>query len=237
MVKVIRSFLLIAVAGILLSSYLPAPAQAKEYVGSVVIENGEFHAFPDPLVGPGRLSYRIHTKSYESIDILVMDKENAERYVLGEPCTIIGDASSVGTWNATKDSVTLKTGGYVIVFDNTDFSSAKPSQNVGSKNVTVFYHIEYTGLSESSGFFKDLHLTVMGNMTWIALGVVVIIILISVFTGKKRKRGGAVYSQPQAPRRKVTVTRRYYRKPPQQGQPPQQGYPPNQRRPPNQPPY
>jgi hypothetical protein len=246
MTMLTRRIMLTFLCCILLFSCIPERAQGKEFVGNMVIENGESNGITEPLIGPGRLTYTIYTKCYESIDVLVMDEENAKKYVLGEPCTIVSGASVVGTWNASVNGATLKTGGYVIIFDNTEAFAAKPSQNIGSKNVTIYYRIEYIGIRESSGFFKDINVWTTDNMQCIAIGVVILVILISLFAGKKRtgrRYHGPPQEHAQQPGKKVTVTRRYYKMPPEQGyppqhgQPPQQGYPPNKRRPPNQPPY
>ena len=231
-----RSVLLAVLCCILLLPALSRDAQAEEFVGSVVIENGEFNGITEPLIGPGRLSYNIYTKCFESIDILVMDEENAEKYLAGEACTIVEGASVTGTWNASVQGVNLGTGGYVIVFDNTDAFSAKPSQNIGSSNVTVYYDIEYTGIQESSDFFKDINLWTNANMQCIAGTVIVLVILIGVFAGKKRSSSRYYMPPPehaQQPAKRVTVTRRYYKMPPQEGMPPDQ----RRQRPPGPPPY
>lgn len=146
--------------------------------GTATINEDEYHTWKISMPNEGKLSYEINVTNGLPIDVFLYDEENYNNYYRGvAPYYHKTEGTDLFTTHAIRE-VSLSSGTYYLVADNTDKGLAIPDWDDDVNNTaTIDYTITYT-LSEEDNWWNILMLG----------GIIVIIIVVVVVIMKKRHK-------------------------------------------------
>jgi hypothetical protein len=154
------------------------------------------------------VTYSVSERSYDpNFDTFLMTSSEFSSYQSGSTFTYIIDCSVKDTRNVVSKTCTPAAGSYVLVFDNTNQGTAKPS----GYEVKFTYTVDTSGGGSSNG--TDF-LTAFGVMC-VLIVVIIVVVIIAIIVVIVRRR-----SQPVQPAYNPPPQQPYYQQPQPMYQPP-----------------
>ena len=164
-------------------TFLPSIVIAVAIAGTETINEGEYWHTEIPLLDRSEIYIRISVLNGIPVDIFLFDEENFGQYINQDSSyEFISEGSHLNT-TSSYIVVTLESGKYFLVVDNTDEGLASPPQDAVNNFVTFRYNLDYPALHDMLCFFAGV------------IAIIIIVILIVVLIVRKIRRT-TKYQQP-----------------------------------------